>query len=51
MKSERPHQLTKKIVFSRVLTPEGAWSISHFSTDGASMKWFWPTSRVPSCSL
>ena len=39
MKSDRPHQLTKKIVFWRVLTPDGAWSISHFSTVGASMKW------------
>ena len=32
LKSERPHQLMKKIVFRVVSTPAGAWSISHFST-------------------
>ena len=51
MKSGRPHQLMKKIVFLRVSIPGGAWSISHFSTVGASMKLFFPTSRVPACSL
>jgi hypothetical protein len=43
--------LTRKIVFSRVSTPGGALSISHFSTVGASMKWFCPTSRVPAWAL
>ncbi len=46
LKSSRPHQLMKNRVSCVVSTPAGAWSISHRSTLGPSMKWFSLTSST-----
>ena len=32
-------------------TPAGGFSMIHFSTLGASIQWFCPTSSVPACAL